>query len=54
MVVADISDRKKWRQTGVRYGMRRSGLSQKAVSAILRGEPVRIVTLETFARAMEA
>jgi hypothetical protein len=33
--------------------MRRSGLSQKAVSAILNGEPVRIVTLTTFRRAME-
>jgi hypothetical protein len=53
MVVADLSDRKRWQQTGVRNGMRRSGLSQKAVSAILNGEPVRIVTLATFRRAME-
>jgi hypothetical protein len=53
MVVADLSDRRRWRQTGVRNGMRRSGLSQKAVSAILNGEPVRIVTLASFRRAME-
>jgi hypothetical protein len=53
MCVADLSDRRRWRQTGVRNGMRRSGLSQKAVSAILNGEPVRIVTLATFKRAME-
>jgi hypothetical protein len=53
MVVADLSDRRRWRQTGVRNGMRRSGLSQKAVSTILNGEPVRIVTLATFKRAME-
>jgi hypothetical protein len=52
-VVADPSDRKRWRHTGVRNGMRRSGLSQKAVSAILNGEPVRLVTLRTFKRAME-
>jgi hypothetical protein len=53
MVVADLSDCKRWKQAGVRNGMRRSGLSQKAVSAILNGEPVRIVTLATFKRAME-
>jgi hypothetical protein len=53
MCVADPSDRRRWRQIGVRNGMRRSGLSQKAVSAILNGEPVRIVTLATFKRAME-
>jgi len=53
MCVADLSDRRRWRQIGVRNGMRRSGLSQKAVSAILNGEPVRIVTLATFRRAME-
>jgi hypothetical protein len=54
MVVADSSDRNRWRKTGVRFAMRKSGLSQKAVSAILRGEPVRVVTLATFTRAMEA
>jgi hypothetical protein len=53
MCVADHTDRRRWRQIGVRNGMRRSGLSQKAVSAILNGEPVRIVTLATFRRAME-
>jgi hypothetical protein len=53
MVVADLSDRRRWRRTGVRNGMRRSGLSQKAVSAILNGEPVRIVTLAAFRRAMD-
>jgi len=31
MCVADLSDRRRWRQIGVRNGMRRSGLSQKAV-----------------------
>jgi hypothetical protein len=37
-----------------RYGMRKSGLSQKAVSAILKGEPVRPATLATFQLAMKA
>jgi hypothetical protein len=53
MSVADLSDRRRWRQTGIRSGMRRSGLSQKAVSAILKGEPVRAATLATFSRAMK-
>jgi hypothetical protein len=53
MCVADVSDRRRWRQIGVRNGMRRSGLSQRAVSAILRGEPVRVSTLATFSRAMQ-
>ena len=52
MVVAEVSDRRKWQKAGIRYGMRESGLSQKAVSAILKGEPVRIATLATFQRAM--
>jgi hypothetical protein len=53
MVVAELSDRNRWRNAGLRYGMRKSGLSQKAVTAILHGEPVRIATLATFQRAME-
>lgn len=53
MAVAEILERNKWKEAGVRYGMRKSGLSQKAVSAILSGEPVRLATLATFSRAMK-
>jgi hypothetical protein len=45
MVLADISERRKWRKLGVRRLQRESGLSQKAVYAILTGEPVRKQTL---------
>jgi hypothetical protein len=53
MVAADISDRKRWREAGIRHGMRKSGLSQTVVSAILNGVPVEASTLRTFAQAME-
>jgi hypothetical protein len=53
MAVANDSDRKKWKEAGLRFGMRKSGLSQKAVSAILNGQPVRLSTLATFARAIQ-
>lgn len=53
MVVASLSDRNIWRKAGVRNAIHKSGLSQKAVSAILNGEPVRMVTLVTFERAMK-
>lgn len=45
MVVADASDRKRWKKIGVRQIMRKTGLSQKAVYAILIGKPVRLQTL---------
>lgn len=38
---------------GVRQGKRKSGLSQKAVYAIIKGQPVRRSTLESFKRAIE-
>jgi len=53
MVVADASDRRRWKKAGVRLLMRKSRLSQKALYAILNGEPVRRATLETFQRAMD-
>jgi hypothetical protein len=53
MVVADISDRKRWREAGVRYGQRKSGLSPNTVSDILNGVPVEVSTLTTFMRAMK-
>ena len=51
MVVAEASDRKKWEKAGVRNLIRRSNLSQKAVYAILSGQPVRRSTLAAFRRA---
>ena len=53
MVVANISDRKRWRDQGVRYCLRKSGLSPNTVSDILNGVPVKVSTLRTFAQAME-
>lgn len=53
MAVASTSDRKKWREAGVRRGNRKSGLSINTVRAILDGMPVRLSTLKIFARAME-
>jgi hypothetical protein len=53
MAVAQLSDRTKWKAAGLRFGIRKSGLSQKAVSAILSGVPVKVSTLATFRTAME-
>ena len=53
MVVADISDRKRWRDQGVRYCKRKSGLSINTVRDILDGNPVKVATLKIFAQAME-
>jgi len=53
MVVAEISDRKRWRKAGVRHGKRKSGLSPNTVSDILNGVPVKDSTLRTFAQAMK-
>jgi hypothetical protein len=52
-VVAEVSDRRRWRKAGVRKLIRRSLLSQKAVYAILDGEPVRRSTLLNFRRAVD-
>ena len=52
MVIAESSDRRRWKKAGVRNLMRKSRLSQKAVYAIINGEPVRRATLETFRRAI--
>ena len=48
MVVAEASDRRRWKKAGVRNLMRKSRLSQKAVYAILNGQPARLSTLATF------
>ena len=56
MVVAEPTDIKKWKTIGVRQLMRKSGLSQKAVYAILAGEPVRAQTfdcVQTCCRRLE-
>jgi hypothetical protein len=54
LVIADASDRRRWKRMGVRPMMRKSGLSQKAVSAIIEGEPVRRQTLATFSKAADS
>ena len=54
MVVADVSDRKKWRARGVRAAIRKSGLSPTTVYAIFEGKPVRRYILETFMRSMDS
>jgi hypothetical protein len=53
MAVAEASDRKRWIKTGVRRLMRQSRLSQKAVYAIVNGQPIRLSTLATFRRAID-
>jgi hypothetical protein len=54
MMVAEPSDRKRWKKFGVRQIIRKSGLSQKVVYAVLQGKPVRRQTLAIFKRAMES
>jgi len=53
MVVADISERKRWREAGVRNCQRKSGLSINTVRDILSGNEVKLTTLEIFVRAMD-
>jgi len=53
MAVAEASDRRRWKKAGVRNLIRKSRLSQKAVYAIIEGQPVRRHTLVTFRRAMD-
>jgi hypothetical protein len=53
MPVADPGDRKRWRATGVRAAIRKSGLSPTTVYAILEGKPVRRYILETFRRRVD-
>jgi hypothetical protein len=53
MAVADLSDRKRWREGGVRAAIRKSGLSPTTVYAIFEGKPVRRYILETFRRALD-
>jgi hypothetical protein len=53
MVIAEDLDRKRWKKAGMRHLMRKSGLSQKAVYAIIDGQPVRLRTLAAFRRAID-
>jgi DNA polymerase elongation subunit (family B) len=53
IVITSGADRKRWRKLGVRHLMRKSGLSQKTVYAILDGEPVRRTTQANFMRAVD-
>ena len=54
LVVADPSDRRKWKGIGVRSLMRKSSLSQKAVYAVIAGKPVRKETLASFRKALDS
>ena len=51
--VAYASDRKRWKKIGIRQIIRKSGLNQKVVYAVLEGNSIRKQTLATFKRAME-
>jgi hypothetical protein len=53
MIIADLSDRNRWKRFGVREMMRKSRLSQKTVYAIINGQTVRPSTLATFRRAVD-
>ena len=53
MGVAEPVDRERWKQMGIRQIIRRSGLSQKAVYAIIKGDPVRSTTLAMFRRSLD-
>ena len=52
ILVADADLIKKAKEIGVRRTMRKSRLSQKAVYAILNGQPVRRHTLSGFENAL--
>jgi hypothetical protein len=51
MVVANISERKKWARIGLRRLMRESKLSQAPVSKAIKGKPVRRQTLSIIRQA---
>ena len=53
LVVAENSDRSRWKKIGVRSLIRKSALSQKSVYAIITGKPVRKGTLATFRDAVD-
>lgn len=53
MAVAEAPDRRRWKKVGVRSLIRKSGLSQKAVYAIINGKPIRRSTLVIFRRALD-
>jgi hypothetical protein len=53
MTVASVSDRRRWKKIGVRNLIRKSKLSQKAVYAILNGQPVRVSTFAIFRQAID-
>jgi hypothetical protein len=53
MVVAQASDRRRWKRLGRRNLIRASQLSQKAVYAILNGHQVRKGTLVSFRRSID-
>ena len=53
MAVADLAERRKWREGGVRSAIRKSGLSPTTVYAIFEGKPVRRYILETFRRTLD-
>jgi hypothetical protein len=53
LVVPEAADRKRWEKIGVRALMSKSRLSQKAVYAIINGQPVRPNTLAAIRRAVD-
>ena len=53
MAIASPTEIKRWTKSGVRQLMKLSGLSQKAVYSILKGEAVRLNTLEAVRRSID-
>ena len=54
LAVADEGLRERMGKFGLRELMRKTGLSQKTIYAILRGRPVRPKTLAILKRALES
>jgi hypothetical protein len=53
LVVAELSERKKWAKIGVRRLMRATNLTQKAIYSVLSGKGVRSQTMATFRAAAD-
>jgi hypothetical protein len=51
LVIADVSERKRWSAIGVRRLIRESNLSQEPVSRAIKGKPVRRQTLSIIRQA---
>jgi len=51
LVIADVSERKRWVAIGLRRLIREAKLSQKPITRVLKGEPVRPQTLSIIRHA---